>query len=158
MKEIEGMLRHVLKSVPGFRPLEASQAKGKDSLRGAPFSNAPVVIEPSDMGSLAKRKTWTMDIDGDSKPFFAHSNEVVTFESLAPYLRELEVHELGSLLSIVYVSLNRADTKKLLSTRFRSMFSMSSAFTNQSHVKCMRCPRLSRTKPFNCGTRSCCFF
>ncbi|KAI8351968.1 Fanconi anaemia protein FANCD2 [Mortierella sp. GBAus27b] len=91
MMELEVMLRHVLKSTPGFKPLEASQAKVKDSARSVPFGNAPLVIESSYMGASVKKDTWMMDIDEDSKPFVAHSSEVVTFESLAPYLRELEV-------------------------------------------------------------------
>jgi hypothetical protein len=91
MMELEVMLRHVLKSTPGFKPLEASQAKVKDSARSVPFGNTSVVIESSYMGASVKKDTWTMDIDDDSKPFVAHSSEVVTFESLAPYLRELEV-------------------------------------------------------------------
>lgn len=92
MMELEGMLRHVLKSVPGFRPLEASQAKAKDMARGGLFGGSSIVIEPS-----AKKDTWTMDVDNDPKPSFTHSNEVVTFESLAPYLRELEVFGQGGL-------------------------------------------------------------
>ncbi|KAF9963205.1 Fanconi anemia group D2 protein [Modicella reniformis] len=44
MTELEGMLRHVLKSAPGFRPLEANQAKVKDSARGGHSSNTPVDV------------------------------------------------------------------------------------------------------------------
>lgn len=110
MMELEDMLRHILKSVPGFRPLEASQAKVKDMARGGHFGSSSIVIESSAMSSLAKKDTWTMDIDNDPKPCFAHSNEVVSFESLTPYLRELEVFERrflkDTLLSTVILTLS----------------------------------------------------
>ncbi|ORZ28109.1 Fanconi anaemia protein FANCD2 [Lobosporangium transversale] len=89
ISELERMFRHVLKSVPGFRPLEASQAAAKDVSRGTvPMS---LSIQPVSSNAMGKMSTRAMDIDQPQKPFTVHSSEIVTYESLSPYLREFEM-------------------------------------------------------------------
>lgn len=92
---MENMLRHVLRRIPGFKPLEASHIKSSASSasRGAaPFSDA-LSIQSASLSSNAAGKKSVRDMDADqtARPFIVHSSEIVTYESLAPYLRELEV-------------------------------------------------------------------
>ncbi|KAI8597408.1 Fanconi anaemia protein FANCD2 [Dissophora ornata] len=91
ISQIEDMLRHVLKSVSGFRPLEASQVRAKDSSRGTRTTVHSLSIQSTCAKTMGKGSTRAMDVDGAPKPFVVHSNEATTYESLAPYLRELEV-------------------------------------------------------------------
>ncbi|KAF9359265.1 Fanconi anemia group D2 protein [Mortierella sp. AD094] len=91
ISELELMLRHVLKSVPGFRPLEASHAKPKDSARGVTTTTNSISIQSTSTAILSQKLSRGMDIDSRPRPLFVHSNEIVTFESLTPYLREFEV-------------------------------------------------------------------
>ncbi|KAF9401655.1 Fanconi anemia group D2 protein [Mortierella sp. AD011] len=91
ISELELMLRHVLKSVPGFRPLEASHVKLKDSARGATATTNSIAIQSTNTAILSQKLSRGMDIDSRPRPLIVHSNEIITFESLAPYLREFEV-------------------------------------------------------------------
>ncbi|CAO3565350.1 unnamed protein product [Mortierella alpina] len=95
ISEMENMLRHVLRNVPGFKPLEASHIKSSASSasRGvAPFSDAPSIQSTSLSSNAAgKKSVRDMDVDQAARPFIVHSSEMVTYESLAPFLRELEI-------------------------------------------------------------------
>ncbi|KAG0019633.1 Fanconi anemia group D2 protein [Entomortierella chlamydospora] len=91
ISELELMLRHVLKSVPGFRPLEARHVKLKDSARGATATTNSIAIQSTSTAILSQKLSRGMDIDSRPRPLFVHSNEIITFESLTPYLREFEV-------------------------------------------------------------------
>ncbi|KAF9198259.1 Fanconi anemia group D2 protein [Haplosporangium sp. Z 27] len=91
ISELEQMLRHILKSVPGFRPLEASHVKSKDSTRGTTGTANALSIQSTNITILSQKLSRGMEIDSRPKPLIVHSNEIVTYESLAPYLREFEV-------------------------------------------------------------------
>ncbi|KAF9927139.1 Fanconi anemia group D2 protein, partial [Mortierella alpina] len=95
ISEMENMLHHVLKRIPGFKPLEASHIKSSSSsaTRGAaPFSDAPFIQSTSlRTNAKGKKSAQDMDVDQAARPFIVHSSEIVTYESLAPYLRELEI-------------------------------------------------------------------
>lgn len=88
-------MRHVLKSAPGFKPLEASNIKAKDastrSLASSSFTGGIAI-----QSNHGKGKGSTLGMHDDtsalSKSLVITSNEAVMYESLAPYLRELEVN------------------------------------------------------------------
>lgn len=87
------MLRHVLKSVPGFRPLEAIHVKSKDPVtRSGPVIGGSLSLSSAFSISQGKQSSRTMDVDGTpSVRFTTASSEMVTLESLSPYMREFEV-------------------------------------------------------------------
>ncbi|KAF8943507.1 Fanconi anemia group D2 protein [Haplosporangium gracile] len=94
ISEMEEMLRHVLKSVPDFRPLEAIHVKSKDIIlarsglaigRSLSLSSASSILQ-------GKKSTRAMDVDGASSgKFTSMSTEMVALESLGPYMREFEI-------------------------------------------------------------------
>lgn len=87
------MLRHVLKSVPGFRPLEAIHVKSKDILaRKALTIGGSLSLSSTSSTLQGKKSTRAMDVDNASSgKFTTLSTELVTLESLSPYMREFEV-------------------------------------------------------------------
>ncbi|KAF9581589.1 Fanconi anemia group D2 protein [Lunasporangiospora selenospora] len=92
ISEIEEIFRHVLKTVPGFRPLESGTIKSKDlSSRSLP-SSSMMGKSGTQMGmgssKATLRATQSEDISSSSKLV---SGEGMVLESLAPYLRELEL-------------------------------------------------------------------
>ncbi|KAF9105210.1 Fanconi anemia group D2 protein [Mortierella sp. AM989] len=91
ISELEQMLRHVLKSVPGFRPLETSHVKSKDAARGSVTATNSVSIQSTSAIHSSQKLGLGMDLDPRPRSLIAHSNEIITFESLNPYLREFEV-------------------------------------------------------------------
>ncbi|KAF9132558.1 Fanconi anemia group D2 protein [Mortierella sp. 14UC] len=93
ISEMEEMLRHVLKSVPGFRPLEAIHDKSKDILprRGLTIGGTLSLSGPSST-LQGKKSTRAMDVDTvSSGKFTTTSSELVNLESLSPYMREFEI-------------------------------------------------------------------
>ncbi|KAK3841792.1 MAG: Fanconi anemia protein FANCD2 [Linnemannia gamsii] len=93
ISEMEEMLRHVLKSVPGFKPLEAIHVKTKDNLsrRGLTIGGTLSLSGPTST-LQGKKSTRAMDVDGAPfGKFTTTSSELATLESLSPYLREFEV-------------------------------------------------------------------
>ncbi|KAF9181157.1 Fanconi anemia group D2 protein [Haplosporangium sp. Z 11] len=107
ISEMEEMLRQILKSIPGFRPLEASHDTGmvidaasKASSRGVPSISGILPSHSITTNATGKQSAGnSMDVDSaPSRPFVVLSNEIVTYEALAPFLRELEIdifHVLG---------------------------------------------------------------
>ncbi|KAG0320044.1 Fanconi anemia group D2 protein [Linnemannia gamsii] len=93
ISEMEEMLRHVLKSVPGFRPLEAIHVKSKDPVtRSGPVIGGSLSLSSAFSISQGKQSSRTMDVDGTpSVRFTTASSEMVTLESLSPYMREFEI-------------------------------------------------------------------
>ncbi|KAF9341448.1 Fanconi anemia group D2 protein [Linnemannia elongata] len=93
ISEMEEMLRHVLKSVPGFRPLEAIHVKSKDTLARKALSIGGSLSLSSTSSTLqGKKSTRAMDVDSASSgKFTTLSTELVTLESLSPYMREFEI-------------------------------------------------------------------
>ncbi|KAG0207657.1 Fanconi anemia group D2 protein [Mortierella sp. GBA30] len=96
ISEMETMLRHVLKFVPGFKPLEASHIKSSKNPMsvGVPSISDARTIQSSMLSSNAagKKSTREMDVDQPAlKPFIVTSSEIVNYESLTPYFRELEI-------------------------------------------------------------------
>ncbi|KAG0303191.1 Fanconi anemia group D2 protein [Dissophora globulifera] len=90
MSQIEDMLRHILKSAPGFRPLEASHSKAQDLSKGVHTVNNAFSIQSTNPNILGHTSVGSMDIESAPKPFAPQSSELVSYESLTPYLRELE--------------------------------------------------------------------
>ncbi|KAF9082104.1 Fanconi anemia group D2 protein [Mortierella sp. AD031] len=93
ISEMEEMLRHVLKSVPGFQPIEAIHVKSKDTVprRVSPIGGS-LSLSSTQSTLQGKKSSRSMDIDGvPSGGFVTHSTELVTLESLTPYMREFEV-------------------------------------------------------------------
>lgn len=92
--ELEDMMRHVLKVIPGFKPLEASNIKAKDtptrSIASSSFTSG-IAIQSSHGKGKGSTRGMHNDTSSLSKPLMITSNEAVAYESLAPYLRELEV-------------------------------------------------------------------
>ncbi|KAG9064770.1 Fanconi anemia group D2 protein [Linnemannia hyalina] len=93
ISEMEEMLRHVLKSVPGFRPLEAIHVKSKDTLaRKALTIGGSLSLSSTSSTSQGKKSLRAIDIDSASSgKFTTLSTELVTLESLSPYMREFEI-------------------------------------------------------------------
>ncbi|KAK3837824.1 MAG: Fanconi anemia protein FANCD2 [Linnemannia elongata] len=92
ISEMEEMLRHVLKSVPGFRPLEAIHAKSKDTLaRKALTIGGSLSLSSTSSALQGKKSPRSMDVDSASGKFTTLSTELVTLESLHPYMREFEI-------------------------------------------------------------------
>ncbi|KAG0324848.1 Fanconi anemia group D2 protein [Dissophora globulifera] len=91
MSQIEDMLRHILKSAPGFRPLEASHPKAQDLSKGVHTVNNAFSIQSTNPNVLGHTSVGSMDIESAPKPFAPQSSELVSYESLTPYLRELEL-------------------------------------------------------------------
>ncbi|KAG0275935.1 Fanconi anemia group D2 protein [Linnemannia exigua] len=93
ISEMEEMLRHVLKSVPGFKPLEAIHVKRKDTLSRRGLTIGGPLSFPGPNSTLqGKKTTRAMDVDG--VPFgkiTTTSSELATLESLSPYMREFEI-------------------------------------------------------------------
>jgi len=88
------MLRHVLKSIPGFQPLESSLSKGQEAAGITTFSKTGSLSIQSQASSTFPGKLSVESVRDDissASTFSVSSNEIVTFESLAPFLRELEV-------------------------------------------------------------------
>lgn len=87
-------MRHVLKSAHGFKPLEASNIKAKDaptrSLASSSFTGG-IAIQSSHGKGKGSTRGMHDDTSSLSKPLIITSSEAVAYESLAPYLRELEV-------------------------------------------------------------------
>ncbi|KAF9409653.1 Fanconi anemia group D2 protein, partial [Podila epigama] len=92
--ELEDIMRHVLKVVPGFQPLEASAIKAKDA-PSRTMASLPVGVAIHSAHSKGKSSTRSAMPDSHAtfsfKPFMSNNNEAVSYESLAPYLRELEL-------------------------------------------------------------------
>lgn len=92
--ELEDMMRHVLKVIPGFKPLEASNIKAKDtptrSMASSSFTGG-IAIQSSHGKGKGSTRGMHDDSTSLSRPLMITSNEAVAYESLAPYLRELEV-------------------------------------------------------------------
>ncbi|KAF9150212.1 Fanconi anemia group D2 protein [Linnemannia schmuckeri] len=94
ISEMEEMLRHVLKSVPGFRPLEAIHVKSKDIIlaRSGLAIGRSLSLSSASSTLQGKKSTRAMDVDGTSSgKFTTISTEMVTLESLGPYMREFEI-------------------------------------------------------------------
>ncbi|KAF9376855.1 Fanconi anemia group D2 protein, partial [Podila verticillata] len=92
--ELEDMMRHVLKVIPGFKPLEASNIKAKDtptrSMASSSFTGG-IAIQSSHGKGKGSTRGMHDDSSSLSRPLMITSNETVAYESLAPYLRELEM-------------------------------------------------------------------
>ncbi|KAF9911840.1 Fanconi anemia group D2 protein [Linnemannia zychae] len=95
ISEMEEMLRHVLKSVPGFKPLEAIHIKSKDMLprRGLTIGGSPSLSRP--LSTLqGKKSIGAMDVDSvSSGKFTTTSSELIDlFQVLRvhhPIVREI---------------------------------------------------------------------
>ncbi|KAG0082666.1 Fanconi anemia group D2 protein, partial [Podila epicladia] len=92
--ELEDMMRHVLKSAHGFKPLEASNIKAKDaptrSLASSSFTGG-IAIQSNHGKGKGSTRGMHDDLSSLSKPLIITSSEAVAYESLAPSLRELEM-------------------------------------------------------------------
>ncbi|KAF9926229.1 Fanconi anemia group D2 protein [Linnemannia zychae] len=93
ISEMEEMLRHVLKCAPGFRPLEAIHDKSKDTVpRKALSIGTSLSISSKASIVQGKKLVGAMDVDIiSSGKFVTNSTELVTLESLCPYMREFEI-------------------------------------------------------------------
>ncbi|KAG0328620.1 Fanconi anemia group D2 protein [Podila humilis] len=88
--ELEQVLHHVLASVPAFKPLEMNAIKTMDTPKtlSLPSFSGGIVIQPSHGKGSARRDD---SISSVSKPVTTSLGKSVTYESIAPYVRELEM-------------------------------------------------------------------
>ncbi|KAG0232814.1 Fanconi anemia group D2 protein [Actinomortierella wolfii] len=95
--ELEQILRHILKAAPGFRPLEAIGMSSEESSRAATRRLADPMVFRSNAfkGKEAVRSSEpSSQFSTSTQPTLlcsSNSSEIVTYESLAPFLRELEM-------------------------------------------------------------------
>ncbi|KAG0240616.1 Fanconi anemia group D2 protein [Actinomortierella wolfii] len=95
--ELEQILRHILKVAPGFRPLEAVGMSPEESSRATTRHLADPMAFRSNAfkGKEAVRSSeLSSQFNTSTQPTLlcsSNSSEIVTYESLAPFLRELEM-------------------------------------------------------------------